>query len=173
MKCPKCQTTLRTITYEGIEVESCQSCGGEWIDHGELGKIIRIREMKFDADERRAIAESAAISPVVLEDVDRNLRCPKCSGTTDPLNYGGDTGIIIDRCTECRGIWLDDKELEKLQMVIEGWDDALPDDLQKYGPKLHDVAVQMDKADDVTVSRLPLVGRFINSAVNGILDLTG
>jgi Zn-finger nucleic acid-binding protein len=87
------------------------------------------------------------------------------------VNYAGDTGIIIDRCTSCRGIWLDEHELEKIQMVIEGWDDALPADLKRYGPKLRDVAAKLDEADDVRVSRLPLIGGFINSAVNGILDL--
>jgi hypothetical protein len=57
-------------------------------------------------------------------------------------------------------------------MVIEGWEDALPADLQKYGPRLRDVAVKLDKADDVRVSHLPLIGPLINSAINGILDLT-
>ena len=172
MRCPSCQSRLRTNAYEGIEIETCETCSGEWIDSGELKKITAIREVKFDSEERRAIAESATITPVVLKDVDRDLRCPKCTGETDALNYGGDTGIIIDRCTECHGIWLDNDELEKLQMLIEGWDDALPDDLRKYGPRLHDVAVQMDKEDDVQISRLPLIGRFINCAINGILDIT-
>ena len=133
---------------------------------------MRIQEVKFDPEERRAIAESTTITGVVLEDVDRDLKCPKCDGTTDAVNYGGDAGIIIDRCTTCHGIWLDERELEKVQMVVEGWDDALPEDLQKYGPKLRDIAVKLDEADDVQISRLPLIGGFINSAINGILDLT-
>ncbi len=173
MRCPKCQGGLRTTTYEGIDIETCGSCGGEWIDSGELGKITRIREVKFPPEARRAIAESTTITPVILEDVDRDLKCPKCSGVTDALNYGGDTGIIIDRCTQCRGIWLDRDELEKIQCVIEGWEDALPEDLQKYGPRLRDMAIELDEADDVQVSRLPWVGRFINSGINGILDILG
>ena len=36
------------------------------------------------------------------------LKCPKCGGTTDAINYGGDTGILIDRCTACQGVWLDE-----------------------------------------------------------------
>ena len=32
-------------------------------------------------------------------------------------------------------------------MLIEGWDDALPADLEKYGPKLRYVADELDKAD--------------------------
>jgi Zn-finger nucleic acid-binding protein len=172
MICPNCQRTLRTVEYEGIQVETCDACAGEWLDAEELGKIVRIREVKFNEQQRRAIAESTSITGVPLEDVDRDLNCPKCGATTDAVNYGGDTGIIIDRCTGCRGFWLDGGELEKVQMVVEGWDDALTDDLQQYGPKLRNVAAELDRDDDVQVSHLPLVGQFINSAINGILDLT-
>ena len=172
MKCPNCQSDLKTITYEGISIEACDKCKGDWLDLAELGKIVRLREVKFNPDERRAIAESTTLKGVVLKGVDRDLKCPKCGGTTDALNYGGNTGIILDRCTACGGLWLDKEELEKVQMVIEGWDDALSADLQKYGKRLRDVAVKMDKADDVKVSHLPLIGPFINSAINGILDLT-
>jgi Zn-finger nucleic acid-binding protein len=171
MICPNCQNVLRTLNYEGIAIETCDQCKGEWLDSAEIGKIVRIREVRFDPDERRAIAESTTIKGVVLAAVDRDLKCPKCGEATDAINYGGDTGIVIDRCTGCRGFWLDDGELEKIQMVIEGWEDALPEDLKKYEPKLRDVAVEVDKADDVTISRLPLIGGFINSAINGILDL--
>jgi hypothetical protein len=172
MVCPNCQARLQTVQYEGISIETCPKCNGEWLDDRELGKIVRLREVKFDPEERRAIAESTSITGVVLEDVDRDLKCPKCGGTTDAVNYGGDTGIVIDRCNDCRGIWLDGDELEKIQMVVEGWNDALPEDLQKYGPKLRDVAVRLDQEDDVRVSRLPVVGRFVNLMVNGILDVT-
>ncbi|GAH31572.1 unnamed protein product, partial [marine sediment metagenome] len=168
--CPGCKSTLRTIQYEGITIETCEKCGGNWLDADELGKIVRIREEKFDEEERRAIAESTTITGVHLEDVDRDLACPKCGGTTDAINYGGDTGIILDRCTGCGGFWLDAGEIEKVQMVIEGWKDMLPDDLKKYGPKLREVEVQVDRATDVEISKLPVVGGFINAAINGILD---
>ncbi len=171
MKCPNCQTDLRTIDYEGLSIEACSQCNGEWLDSDELGKVVAIREVRFNSEEKRAIAESTTITGVVLEDVARDLKCPKCDGITDALNYGGDTGIIIDRCTVCHGLWLDDRELEKIQMLIEGWDDALPADLEKYGPMLRYVADELDKADDVTVSRIPVIGQFINSIINGILDV--
>lgn len=172
MNCPNCKASLRTIRYEGIGIETCNSCNGHWLDSDELGKIVKIREAKFDEQERRAIVESTSITGVALDDVDRDLPCPKCGGTTDAVNYGGDSGIVIDRCTGCRGFWLDHGELEKIQMLAESWDDALPEDLAKYSEKLHDVAVRMDREDDVNPSRIPIVGRFINSLINGILDLT-
>ncbi len=168
MNCPNCRALLREDVYEGIEIESCDGCRGAWLDDRELGKIVQIREVKFDPQERRAIAESTTITGVVVKDVDRDLKCPKCGGTTDAVNYGGDTGIIIDRCTGCRGIWVDGGELEKIQMVIEGWDDLLPEDLKKYGPKLRQVAEQVEESDHVKVSR----SRLMNSLINGILDFT-
>ncbi len=173
MNCPSCGASLRTVEYEGIDVETCQGCGGEWLDTDELGKIVSIREVKFDPEERRAIAEAATITGVLLEAVDRHMSCPKCGGSTDAVNYGGDTGIIVDRCTGCGGFWLDADELEKIQMLVEGWDDMLPDDLKKYGPKLRAVEVEWDQADDVEISRMPMVGRSINTMINGILDLLG
>ncbi len=171
MNCPKCRAFLRTTQYEGIQIETCDSCQGEWLDADELGKIVKIREMKFSESERLAIVRSTTITGVRLDDVDRDLPCPKCGGATDAINYGGDSGIIIDRCTQCRGFWLDDGELEKVQMLIEGWEDALPDDLAKHGQKLRDVEARLDREDDVHPSRIPVIGRFINSAINGILDL--
>ena len=47
-----------------------------------------------------------------------------------------------------------------------------PRDLKKYDPILRDLAAKLDAADDVEVSHLPWIGGFINSAINGILDVT-
>jgi len=171
MECPNCHGQLSTIAYEGIDVETCAACGGEWLDADELGKIVKIRERKFSEPERRAIVESTTCTGVPLEEVDRDLLCPRCGGSTDAVNYGGDTGILIDRCTSCGGFWVDGAELEKIQALVEGWEDHLPEDLKEHAPRLRDVAVQVDRADDVAVSRLPSVGPFINSLINGILDL--
>ena len=167
MKCPACKELLCTIDYEGIEIETCPECKGEWLDSDELKHVVKARDVRFNPEERRAIAAAVKITGVQLSDVDRDLPCPKCSGQTDPFNYGGDTGIIINRCTSCRGIWLDGKELEKVQMVIEGWEDHLPDDLAQYGLRLREIARNVDARDDVTISRFG----FINALINGILDI--
>ena len=167
MQCPQCDTRLETIEYEGIKVETCPGCEGEWLDDGELKHVVKTREVLFSEEERRAIASTTKITGVKVEDVDRDLRCPNCGGQTDAINYGGDTGIIIDRCTGCRGIWLDRSELEKIQKLVEGWDDGLEDDLKQYGPRLREVAAVLDRQDDVKVSRFG----FVNSIMNGVLDV--
>ena len=171
MRCPHCDTTLSTIDYEGVAIETCGSCGGEWLDDTELGHIVRIREETFSDEERRILDGATKIPGIPVADAGRDIVCPTCSATTVPVNYGGDTGIIIDRCPECHGIWLDGGELEKVQVLVEAWKDGLPEDLKKYGPKLQKVATELESRNKVAVSRLPLIGGFVNAMVGGILDL--
>ncbi len=39
------------------------------------------------------------------------MTCPKCN---TPLREREQSGVVIDFCPTCRGIWLDSGELEKL-----------------------------------------------------------
>lgn len=43
------------------------------------------------------------------------LVCPVCQGKMREVNR---QGILIDTCTQCRGVWLDRGELEKLASVM-------------------------------------------------------
>ena len=163
---------MHVIQYEGVSIETCGGCHGQWLDNGELGKIVSVRERYFNPEERRAIAESVTIDGRRIENLIRDLKCPKCGGATTPVNYGGDTGIIIDRCTGCRGIWLDAGELDKIQMVVEGWEDALPDDLRKFGPRLRMVQ-EKERNDDDSSQHPNKDESLISAAIGGIFNLFG
>ena len=41
LHCLKCPRHLETYTSQGFVLERCQSCGGIWMDKGELEGIIR------------------------------------------------------------------------------------------------------------------------------------
>ena len=174
MNCSTCHTPMHRIDYEGIALETCSRCNGEWLDHDEVGKITKLREVRFDPQLRRAVAEAASIKGIPAKEHERRVVCPKCYTAMNPINYGGGSGIIIDKCPECAGFWLDDKELEGIQMVVEGWDDALPEDLSQHSQRLHDVSIAsetLDETDEIRHSRLPVVGPFINACVNGVLNI--
>lgn len=49
------------------------------------------------------------------------MTCPKCQG--DMRQYER-SGVTIDQCTECRGIFLDRGELEKLYDAEANWNQA-------------------------------------------------
>jgi hypothetical protein len=39
MSCPKCGMELKEISFRGVQVDRCFSCGGNFLDAGELEKI--------------------------------------------------------------------------------------------------------------------------------------
>ena len=46
------------------------------------------------------------------------MTCPKCHGE---MRVYERSGVTIDQCTECRGIFLDRGELERLVDAEQGW----------------------------------------------------
>jgi Zn-finger nucleic acid-binding protein len=53
------------------------------------------------------------------------MTCPRCSGD---LNAQRREGIEIDVCSQCRGIWLDRGELERLLEGEQDYNDRDDDD---------------------------------------------
>ncbi len=169
MRCPKCNQPLQGLDYEGVHIENCPGCGGDWLDAGELQAIVRARDVRFDPQQCLEMARAAKIKGVKLVSLDRHLDCPACGGTTRPVNYGGDTGLIIDKCGQCGGVWVDKGELENIQELVEGFEEELPEDLQKYGAKMRAVQTVEYQDLDVHISRF----HFVNAMINGVLDLIG
>lgn len=42
------------------------------------------------------------------------MTCPKCGSVMETLTYAG---VEVDRCTNCRGLWLDANEREELKAL--------------------------------------------------------
>ena len=41
-KCPRCGIDLEERDHQGVKIDQCVSCGGMWLDKGELGIIEEI-----------------------------------------------------------------------------------------------------------------------------------
>ncbi len=39
MHCPKCGKELKTMDYEGVQIDRCVACQGIWLDKGELDQL--------------------------------------------------------------------------------------------------------------------------------------
>ena len=50
-------------------------------------------------------------------------------------------------------------------MVVEGWDDRLPEVMKEHGEKLRDVSAGVAQVGSSEISRVPLIGPFINSII--------
>jgi Zn-finger nucleic acid-binding protein len=40
MTCPRCNSELIEVVKHGVVLDNCTSCGGIWLDKGELSKIM-------------------------------------------------------------------------------------------------------------------------------------
>jgi ribosomal protein L37AE/L43A len=41
MSCPRCDGTLSERQFEGVMIDTCDKCGGVWLDSGELEQLLR------------------------------------------------------------------------------------------------------------------------------------
>jgi uncharacterized protein len=41
MKCPRCDGTLKESKVEQVLIDTCDKCGGIWLDSGELEQLTR------------------------------------------------------------------------------------------------------------------------------------
>ena len=140
MKCPRCTTAeLEGIDYEGVAIDTCPSCQGEWLDKGELQSIIEAREVVFTKEEIEKVEGVKQSITMLMQQPENPLICPHCNVGMRQLNYAYSTGVIIDRCPQCEGVWLDKDELEHIQMIMEECERTLPELEQKMAPLLDEI----------------------------------
>lgn len=52
MQCPRCNQDLVEVKKHGVVIDNCTTCGGIWLDKGEMGKIIsQLKEAESAIDE--------------------------------------------------------------------------------------------------------------------------
>jgi len=71
-----------------------------------------------------------------------SVECPKCGHGMTEVTYGGD--VVIDRCTNCQGLWFDTGEAEVLKSKWMG--DALDTGEKKTGR-------EWDNVEDIACPR--------------------
>src|SRR4051812_49931559 len=104
--CPRCNSPLAAKQYEGVTVEVCERCDGHWVGPEGLKAIVDNREHVWEEEALQGERE-ARPRRVAVDRVREDLPCPVCRQPMEALNYAGDSGVILDRCRACDGIWLD------------------------------------------------------------------
>ena len=108
LKCPICKKNLTSALFYNVEVDYCSRCLGVWFEEDELrlAKDAKDEDLKWlDIDlwkDRKKFKISYGIR-----------LCPSCRLPLYEVYYG-DSGIIVDVCNLCHGIWLDRAEFKKI-----------------------------------------------------------
>jgi len=110
---------LKTVSKDGIEIEECGECGGLWLDASELSTLLGCVEPQGPIDSNPS-PESSQADPGQNADVPsvetEGIICPKCNGEKLlSFIYDDDTGIELDTCPNCCGLWLDKNEFQQIE----------------------------------------------------------
>ena len=105
MNCPACDKPMIVLELDRVEVDHCISCGGIWLDGGEMELLLE------GAAEKETFLSSFRRDPDCAE---KPRRCPICSKRMEKILVGKEERVCIDRCRHRDGIWLDRGELEEI-----------------------------------------------------------
>lgn len=113
MICPNCKNELKKTVFESYTISYCKKCKGMWIDsftfeniknyESPFGQIININLWK--EAENKTVEKS-------------EKKCPQCLKNMAKIKYG-DSNVFLEICKDCKGIWFDRGELEKVIKYIE------------------------------------------------------
>jgi Zn-finger nucleic acid-binding protein len=110
VKCPACNRKLTEIKVGAVALDVCQrGCGGIWFDADELTHVN---------DQHRKSGRGLQLTRDETIPVDDELprHCPVCPQTKLVRRlFSLGTGVEMDCCPKCQGVWLDFGELETVQ----------------------------------------------------------
>lgn len=108
MKCPICKKELERSIFYNVEVDYCPNCLGLWFEEDELrlakdekDKNLRWLDIDLWKDGKRF--------KIYLGE----RLCPCCRLPLYEVYYG-DSRVIVDFCSLCKGIWLDRGEFKRI-----------------------------------------------------------
>lgn len=113
MKCLNCGKEM--VNYEirkiagTLSYDSCESCGGLWLDRGELDKMAYQVEgdVEFCSEEE------------IEKNSETTKKCPRCNGMPlHKVKFLGASDIQLDRCRNCGGFWLDGGKLQQIDEYL-------------------------------------------------------
>lgn len=93
------------VTGPNVAIDFCPDCYGVWLDKAELAKILGEKEV------------TDYLTKDIGTQAKSSLICPRCRNLMDIERA---EQVEVDVCLKCRGVWLDQGELEGLKEVPEG-----------------------------------------------------
>jgi Zn-finger nucleic acid-binding protein len=107
IQCPVCRTALVHAVIEETQILYCQSCRGMLIDQGSFLALIQYL---------RAKSTQPPLKPPAVDfsELDRSLYCPTCGEKMSTHLYGGPGNLVVDNCSRCLNLWLDNQEFKRI-----------------------------------------------------------
>jgi Zn-finger nucleic acid-binding protein len=103
---------MQVTPVQGVSIDTCEFCRGQFFDSFEVDRAL---EFTSDQSQRLQCLES----PVPTDTSDgQPLSCPGCRQMMRTWELPGPPKVWLDRCRNCKGIWLDGGECRKLLQAL-------------------------------------------------------
>ncbi len=115
--CSICKIELENLNIgskEKVLIQHCSKCDGIFIKENIMKQLIdkqTVDRKKFDYLMIRFIKKNPRHA---IETNAKYKNCPVCKKMMQRYNYGAISGVILDRCVQGHGIWLDAGELKQI-----------------------------------------------------------
>ena len=114
--CPECGAPLVAFELHGIEIDHCATCGGTWLDRGELEMIAE-----------RANAKSGGMTEALYKVKHTGPgkgHCPRCHAKLKQIVLRDEPPVHLDGCPRGHGMYFDKGEMQETVSCLAGCDDA-------------------------------------------------
>ena len=121
IRCSDCHGRMEPETQGEITVDRCVRCHALWFDARELDNVLQELYTAGSGPEERIPKRGLS-----------SRRCPRCDIR---LESAGWTGLVLDRCPTCRGLFVEVHDLAQLQR------EEVPLDAMDFGARLQSAMV--------------------------------
>lgn len=115
--CPRCTLVTNRLSFRKWWVAVCPRCEGCFTEEDDLVSMLRQPDLRLSSL-RPALLKNLA-PPHSSEEDREPIRCPACQNIMRREHFSDVKTVLIDRCPEGHGIWLDDGELGTLLTTLE------------------------------------------------------
>jgi Zn-finger nucleic acid-binding protein len=105
LKCPECGRAFSIVNVDGMEIDCCRYCRGMWFQPGELSYFS---------------GQSKEIPSDNLAHRESRRDCPVCSTHMTEFVFQNPHTLLVDRCPNGHGVYLEDRELERVFEITAG-----------------------------------------------------
>lgn len=109
--CPHCQGLMQSFIKDDLEYEACTNCHGLWFDFGELKAALSWHDNTNFTSEIIVKGDDES-------DHAHDYHCIKCHSQLEEREYAYDSGIHIDGCNECKGIFVSAEDLKLINQFL-------------------------------------------------------
>jgi Zn-finger nucleic acid-binding protein len=111
LNCPRCRLPLSTATIttdtQVLLLDTCQRCGGIWVDATDRNAGVEIAEhvATVDRQDLGQVGDSRAGA------------CPQCGETMETFAWDYSSPVMLDECPRGHGTWVDGGEAREARAL--------------------------------------------------------